>query len=291
MQWIWLLPIVPAITLMAEPSASLLQAGHLPSLTVTTRTTTDHVGTISTQILYVKGQRRRFDWIFAQPDGIPTTRAQTTLTQCDLHREVVLFAEDRTFAIEPFMDESARARAAAASPRATDGPRVTVTIETTDTGERRPIGTLVARHVVTTRTTAPSAGASTPRSVAITDGWYIDASHSCDQSVGIGLLTFSGRADGRMDQLVVVQRGAPEVGYAIEKTETSDSLPDYATRTTLVALSEDVLDDGVFEIPAGYRPALPLPGGGVDPARVDSVANRAIAHVQWIASWIMRLFE
>jgi hypothetical protein len=295
MRPVWLARVLTAVALTVEPSAQATSSvAQAPSLTITTRTTIDGVSLTTTEIVRTRGSRRRVDRIDERSDGLPIAAPQTTLYQCDLRRTVMLFAEHRTFAADPVLDDTATMPrpAPSTSNRASAGPLVTVTIETKDTGARRAIGRLTARRVVTTRTTEPAPDAVTPADVEVTDGWYVDVPRSCGAARGHGVLLALWGAPGKpFDQPYLIERGAPELGYAIEKATRTDRDPTHTTRTQLVSVSDAPLDDAIFEVPRGYRPALPLPGGGADPARVDSLANRVAAHLEWMASLIARLFS
>jgi hypothetical protein len=48
----------------------------------------------------------------------------------------------------------------------------------------------------------------------------------------------------------------------------------------LIEFSEAVLDKSLFDVPAGYRPALPRLIGRFDMTKPDTVANRLAAYWQ-----------
>lgn len=291
----WLARVLAAVALTAHPSAQApASVSEAPSLTITTRTTIDGVSLVTTETVRTRGTRRRVDRVDERSDGFPIAPPLTTLHQCDLRRTVMLFAEHETFAADPVVDDgTALPRTRPARPsQAPAGPFVTITVDTKDTGERRTIGRLTARRVVTTRTTDPSTDAMTPADVEVTDGWYVDVSRDCVPQREHGVLLALWGAPGKpFDRPYLVQRGKPELGFAVEKTTRTDRDPTHTTRTQLVSVSDAPLDDAIFEVPRGYRPALPLPGGGADPARVDSFANRVVARLEWMASLVVRLFS
>jgi hypothetical protein len=89
----------------------------------------------------------------------------------------------------------------------------------------------------------------------------------------------------------VVHRGKARHGFAIE--ETYRSIPDnplFETRLELLDFSEAPLDDALFAIPRDYVPALPLPHGGYDMSREDTVVNRLKTYwnvgVDWVTYWL-----
>jgi hypothetical protein len=54
--------------------------------------------------------------------------------------------------------------------------------------------------------------------------------------------------------------------------------PPITTRMTLIEFSEAILDKSLFDVPAGYRPALPRLIGCFDMTKPDTVANRLAAY-------------
>ena len=64
-----------------------------------------------------------------------------------------------------------------------------------------------------------------------------------------------------------------------------------ATTIELVELSEAPLDAAIFDVPPGYRPALPLPWGGHDMTKPDTVVNRVEVYCEAVATFISSLFR
>jgi hypothetical protein len=75
-------------------------------------------------------------------------------------------------------------------------------------------------------------------------------------------------------------RGAGRRGFAIEQTtrRRGEHEPPFTTRATLIEFSEAILDKSLFDVPAGYRPAVPHLIGRVDMTKPDTVANRLAAY-------------
>ena len=158
-----------------------------------------------------------------------------------------------------------------------------IIINTVDTGERRQVGPYSARHVITTITTDPSPGANTRPSEAVEDGWYIDLPPAGCWDAGdarfflIGSVVRPGRAPERMN---VEFRGAGRRGFPIEETtrRRGEHEPPITTRVRLIEFSEAVLDKSLFDVPAGYRPALQRLIGRFDMTKPDTVANRVTGY-------------
>jgi hypothetical protein len=74
-------------------------------------------------------------------------------------------------------------------------------------------------------------------------------------------------------------RGAGQRGFPIEETTRGrgEHEPAITTRVTLIEFSEAILDKSLFEVPAGYRPALPRLIGRFDMTTPDTVVNRLAA--------------
>jgi hypothetical protein len=84
------------------------------------------------------------------------------------------------------------------------------------------------------------------------------------------------------DRVNVEFRGSRRRGFTIEGTSRVSSQGQAAMTTTvkLIEFSDAVLAKSVFEVPAGYRPALPRLIGGFDMTKPDTIANRVAAYWQ-----------
>jgi hypothetical protein len=168
---------------------------------------------------------------------------------------------------------------------------VSITVETTDTGERRTMGSLTARRVIQTKTTMAEPGARmVPSGTDVVEGWFVDFARGCErtESAGEGHATWMATPVGEpMPRLHIVHRGAPERGHPVETTErhTGSDLT-FTITTSLVEFSEAPLDDGLFQVPAGYQAALRLRGGGFDPSRSNTLLNRLRSYWQGMTRWL-----
>jgi len=96
------------------------------------------------------------------------------------------------------------------------------------------------------------------------------------------LLTgFVVRPGGAPDRMNVEFRGAGRRGFAIEGTtrRRGEHEPPVTTRVKLIEFSDAVLDKSLFDVPAGYRRALPRPSVA-SMTKPDTVANRLAAYWQ-----------
>jgi len=246
------------------------------------------VTTVTT--LQLRGSRERWESTVEAASEAPGAR-HASILQCDQRRSVHLNVEARIYAVEKFVDLSKVLAGETLLPEP-QGPVVTTTVDAVDTGERRHAGRHIARQVRTTTVVSPSADANTIASTRDTVGWYIDLP-------GLGCLdreTMSTRLsaenpNGPRDRHRYETKGTARRGYAIEETTRyTDARSTYIETITLVELSDQPLDASLFDIPADFQPALPIPGGGVDLTKPDSVANRLHAYWDAITSVIVRAF-
>ena len=275
---------------------------NVSDLTIKTRETIElpH-STVQTNTFYFKGawQRRELDLQF--PSTVPAQRTvrHTAITRCDERRILELNHEARLYGWSPLnfggrdvYGVRSRPRERREPPATT--PEVKITINTVDTGERRQMGSYSARHVITTTTTDPSPDATTRPSESVEDGWYIDLPSAGCWNAGSGHLFASvvrpGAARERVD---VAFRGAGRRGFPLEQTTRhgGEHEPPITTSVKLVEFSEAVLDQSLFDVPAGYRPALPRLIGHFDMTKPDTVANRLAAYWQDVTTMARGFFR
>lgn len=283
----------------AGASAMFAQADTTPGyvvpsyadLRITTRMSRgdnpSHTTTIS---LYLRGARERRESAIEQK-GEPATPLLASILQCDHRRAIHLNLSDRLFSEAAFVEWSNTSAGATTLPVA-QGPVVTTIDDAVDTGERRPLGRHVARRVKTTTVVSPAPGANTPASRRETDGWYIDLPGlGCVASEMKTSLRLSAESpNGPRDRHRYQAKGTARRGYTIDETTRHiEGRMTYTTTVALVEWSEALLDPSLFETPADFRPALPLPGGGVDFTKPDSMANRLQTYWNVITAVVSRV--
>jgi len=278
----------------APPATTPLVARNVPDVTITTRRTFDRPNsTVSTEILFLKGVWQRHEQTLRFPAGIGVGPEQmpVRITRCDERRTIDLNPAMRTFGstpLEHFIARPRRARPAANdNPPVETGANVKITIDSTDTGERRQVGPFLARHVITTRTTVAEPGANARAGTSVQEGWDIDVPPAdCIDRTGQEwiLLAFVERPGTPRDRVRVERRGTAPRGYPIEETSRWDD-DSAASRVTLVEISEAPLDEALFTIPAGYRAALPRLHGGFDLTKPDTLANRLASYWAEAEAW------
>jgi hypothetical protein len=268
----------------------LVAQAALPDLTIITRTRTSSdrpVGTTHTKTIQIKGARQRMTQTFEVREHSYWSGPLVVITQCDLRREIIVNEHGKIFVIKPLFDPQAFARArraASAQAPAPDSRPVTrtITIDAVDTGQRRAVGPLVARHVITRWNTedqkSPHGGER------LIDGWYVDLPvFDCQERPGVAVAFLSGPAEGRTE---VRWLGKARTGYAIAETDRATGTSgDMATDTDLVSVSTARLDDALFDTPVGYRAALPRFDGSFDLERPDTLWNRMSALWSLASAW------
>ena len=277
---------------------------NVPDLTIKTRETLDlPQSTVRTSTLHFKGAWQRRELYLQFPSALPAqwTVRYATITRCDERRTLELNHDARIYAWSPlnFIGKDVyrmRSRWREGPEPLAVGPEVKVTINTVDTGERRQVGSYSARHVITTTTTDPSPGAKTRPSESVEDGWHIDLPCAGCWDAGDGHFFVTGsvvRADGVLERMHVEFRGAGRRGFPIEETtrRRGEHEPPITTTVKLIEFSEAVLDKSLFDVPAGYRPALPRLIGRFDMTKPDTVANRLAAYWQDVTTLARDFFR
>lgn len=194
----------------------------------------------------IKGARQR-----------DVTNNRITLTQCDLKRTVTINDQLQTYMIQkdPVEDKTGEKDAAGKKGAdATQGGTIVVTTTVTDTGERKTIYGLPARHLKATVTQEPSADAcnKTGHSFEM-DGWYTDAVKDLASCTAFHAPVQ--QASGCNDKVVQRHRGSGKPGYPLAETVTFQNADGSRVQMGIQAseISKLTLEPALFEIPQGYR--------------------------------------
>jgi hypothetical protein len=164
------------------------------------------------------------------------------------------------------------------------GGTITYTTTVTDTGERKALFGLTARHVKTvlTKTTTPNACDKRKERVE-TDGWFIDPpSQVCPAATRPAVVT---SADDCRDTVEYVDPSGPAVGYplAYTATTTDDEGKVSTMSMEVTGFTRSTLADSLFAVPQGYAevPNLmqlnALPNGAKRPGIVRTCAASVLA--------------
>ena len=214
----------------------------------------------------IKGSRERTEQKteFDDPAMSAMYPQVATITQCDLKRKVQLSERKRLYAIEPMqtaVEQTAREQVAAPAPSGPTKKGGTVTMTTTgrDTGERKTMFGLQARHIITTMEMASSADSCNgeSRMKMEYDGWYVDfsADFSCPIKQVQRPDNMMSRKPDCMDRYVTKATGIGDPGFMLEGTMKMfgpDGSVQMTQTTETLELSRASLDQAFFDIPEGY---------------------------------------
>lgn len=208
-----------------------------------------------TSTVYVKGSRKRTE----SGGMMGMSNDVATIEQCDLGRTVQVNDKKKMYYVVenrgPATAGTPTTRTTA--PKATKGGTITQTSNITDTGERKQMFGLTARHIKTsmTMTSSPEACNQTNMSMQ-TDGWYVDLPlFSCPAPVPGGQYYGQGVKTGCQDTFVTKSTGSGKLGFALEMTQTMNSGGETSFSQTISTLefSKATLDDALFNVPADYK--------------------------------------
>lgn len=232
-------------------------------------------GQTSESTVMIKGARERTE---SESRGMKSV----TIIECDLKRTVRINEIEKKYMIEPMVTDAPSVAPSTTTTttkvKTQKGGLVTRTIEIIDTGERKQMFGLTARHIKTIMTTDPSPGACEKDKQRVeTDGWYVDlnVNFACKTERPIEPPVQHERSRGGcIDQNKIVQKGGGKLGYALsvtskigmpgmdgadEDAETAAMMAKMgvsggmmSTTTEIVELSRATLPQSLFEIPAGY---------------------------------------
>ncbi len=191
-----------------------------------------------------------------------------SVTQCDLKRTIQINDRARKYIITPMDSDDPSIGAAneggvgastggGASRR---GGVVTMTLNTTDTGERKQMFGFTARHLKRTMISQSSPDACQPQQMKMeTDGWYINLEYglSCGSARPPQM---GGRPapQGCRDRYQFKRTGPVNLGYPLIETTTmygSDGSVQFTMTKEVIELSRQPLDAALFDVPAGYTEA------------------------------------
>ena len=210
---------------------------------------------------YIKGARQRTE----QNVGM----GLAMINQCDLKRMIQLNDKARTYlVISTDPQNSPKAPATAEQPNAKaqkpgDGKKggiVTYTTTVTDTGERKQILGLTARHIKSSLIVESTPEACNQSKIKIeTDGWYVDFKDSlyCPSDGSEGAKHEPTKAECEDEVRYKTVGEAKLLGYPVLQTVTSyqDDGRTNTSTTEVLELATKPLDARLFDIPAGYTEA------------------------------------
>jgi hypothetical protein len=208
-----------------------------------------------TSTTYIKGARQRTEGM-----------GYTSIYQCDLKRTIQINDKTRTYLITPVGDGS---NTSGAHPQSTGSPKrrggvITYTTTVTDTGERKEMFGLTARHLKTKTVVEASEGACTPMNMEMeADGWYIDLPGGLNCAADGSAPQFPVEQSDCVDEVRFKTVGTVKPGYPVMTTtrmrfnmgadSPAANMPTSSSTQEVVDYSTAKLDAALFDIPAGYR--------------------------------------
>ncbi len=225
----------------------------------------------TTSTVSMKGKRQRIDY---GPE-------MAVVQQCDTGHVVQINDANKTY----LEVESSRDRdggAAAAKP-ARKGGTITYTTTITDTGERKPLFGMTARHLQTVLTKTSTPDACDKRRERIeTDGWYVDV-----PAIGCPAAerpAATAPSDDCHDTITYEDPPGSAAGYPLAYVVTNTDETGKATtlRMEVTDYAKKTLADSLFEVPKEYTAAANLvqfsaPADGLKRAGVLRVCATTVA--------------
>ncbi len=236
--------------------AILVCVSTLASADIKIKTRTTVMGHSSESTVYIKGPRERNEMSFGGRGG------SVSLIQCDQKRMVTVTG-NQCMIIPMGGGESAcpampnaRSMAQMMHGGEPEPPRkggvLTITRNSTDTGETQEMFGYKARHIKSTMTMESSPDACNQSHMKMEmDGWYADlsAGFACGDASYQAMACRGGRG-GCSDRIVMKGGGATPLGYPLKQTMTVTSEQGtFTTTTEVVELTNTTLDAALFEMP------------------------------------------
>jgi len=210
----------------------------------------------------IKGSRQRTENSMSGDAGKYMPKV-ATVTQCDLRRDLQINDAKKLYLIQPFADEAVEntsmSNGKTSVKTTSSGGTVTMTYIVTDTGERKQMFGLTARHLKIVMTSEPSANACNKNKMRMEmDGWYVDLpGFSCATRPQMPTMPQT-RGGGCQDRMSFKTGGTGKMGFALTQTMTTfdaNGKAQSTITTETIELSNATLDPALFDIPAGYSQA------------------------------------
>ena len=208
---------------------------------------------------YVKGPRKR-----TESGGMMGMGGDVaTVEQCDLKQNIKISDKKKMYAVEPFDTDAAQS----APVRSTDpkpkpapvkrGGTVTYVSNITDTGERKQMFGVTARHIKSSMSVETSPDACSKENMKMeTDGWYIDLPEfSCPVVMRPQMPGMGGPRGGCQDKIEQRTTGGGKPGFPLSESRSmnmGDGQMSFTQTTETLEFSRSPLDAALFDIPQGY---------------------------------------
>jgi hypothetical protein len=212
--------------------------------------------------IWVKGMRERTENKFADERMSQMIPQIAEVRQCDLRQTLRINDRSKKYLIEPFYDSSDKPLPPVQASTKTDtfkSGTVTFTTTLTDTGERRQMFGLTARHLIIKRLAESTKDSCDGESRMSTeeDGWFVylvPENANCQVDLPRG----ERRETSTCRNKVIMKGPLGYPGMMLEgTTKMIDLLKKSEMKTSIktLDLSKATLEMSLFEIPAGYSEA------------------------------------
>ncbi len=244
-------------------SALVICFSTLASADIKIKTRNTVMGHSTESTVYIKGPRERNEMSFGGHNGA------VTIMQCDEKRMITitgnqcsvmqLGGSESSCPITPNIRAMGRGNPEAEPAPPRKGGVVTITRNSTDTGERQDMFGYKARHIKTSMVMESTPDACNQSHMKMeTDGWYADlsAGFSCGED-SYRAMACGGQAGGRSgcsDRIVMKGSGAGALGYPLKQTTSMTSEHGtFTTTTEVVELTNATLEAPLFDMPPGCK--------------------------------------
>jgi hypothetical protein len=237
----------------------VLSSTVVSSQTYMIKQTVSMQGQKMTNTTYVKGPRKR-----TASGGMMGMGADVaTIEQCDLKQNVKVNDKKKLYTVEPFdTDNEAPSPRPAAGARPKPQPTkrggtVTYVNNITDTGERKQMFGVTARHLKTSMSMEASPDACSKADMKMeSDGWYIDLPEfSCPVNFRPQTMpNYQAPQGGCQDHIVSRSTGSGKLGFPLQETRTMSMGGDqsFSQTTETIEFSRAPLEQSLFDVPTGY---------------------------------------
>ena len=220
--------------------------------------TTSMMGQNMTSTVYVKGSRKR-----TESSGMMGIGGDVAdIEQCDLKRNVKVSDKKKMYFVEPMMggeaDVPSTPTPSGPATKPQKGGTITMTSSIVDTGERKQMFGLTARHVKTSMTMVSSPDACSKDNTKIeTDGWYVDLpAFSCPIAMPKNPMAMAREPkQGCTDRMIAKQTGTGKLGFPLQLTQKMNSGDDdepFTQSIDTIEFSKATLADSLFDVPTTY---------------------------------------
>jgi hypothetical protein len=215
-----------------------------------------------TSTIMVKGSRLRMDSVVPkfslfQPGS--ATRELSYIQQCDLGRTVHLNRNKKSYSISSIAGGSPeKRRMEEKTAKDRKGGIVDVSIEVSDTNERKNMFGFVAKHLKSTMTLTPGPGACMKQPMTLVDeGWYTELpTYACEIQTEDTLSSMQETDEGCADEIRIKPGFNGHLGFPLEQTRTM-TVNGMSVQfiENVISLERANLDAALFEIPSDYHPS------------------------------------